>query len=252
MKNKFLKLFATIFGLLLISSCSYTLDRLKNVGRPPEFAQIKVPQVEAEQGSDNSITQDHKENIRKTNSLWKPGSSTTFFRDNRSWRVGDILKVSVKIQDNATLNNKTTNDKKDSSKTLLGTFFGKERAIRSVLSASKNSTGDLANFGSNSGFQGSGGISRKEDINIEIAAIVSQILPNGNMVIRGHQEIRVNFELREISIAGIVRPRDIDANNSVSSDKVAEARISYGGRGINTDVQKPGAVNEVVNIISPF
>ncbi len=252
MKNKILKLFVVFFGLSMLTSCSYTLNRLKNVGRPPEFAQIKVPQVDSDQGSENLVTQDHKDSIRKTNSLWKPGSSTTFFRDNRSWKVGDILKVSVKIQDNATLNNKTTNDKKDNSKTLLGTFFGKEKVIRNVLSSSKNSTGDLANFGSNSGFQGAGGISRKEDINIEIAAIVSQILPNGNMIIRGHQEIRVNFELREISIAGIVRPRDIDANNSVSSDKVAEARISYGGRGINTDVQKPGVANEVVNIVSPF
>lgn len=242
-----------VISLFVISSCSDTVDRLKRVGKAPEFKNIEIPTVEEDEEDierHQARTQSQHAHMRKTNSLWQPGS-TTFFRDSRAWKVGDLIRVVVEIKDNASLDNSTKQNRDGSDSLGLPKLFGKEKAIKANLS----STADLSNLvgtKSSRAHTGSGTISRKEDIKTEIAAVVTKVLPNGNLIVQGHQEVRVNYELREIKVAGIIRPKDIASDNSIKTNQMAEARISYGGRGVVSDVQQPRAGSQVVDIISPF
>ena len=242
-----------IVSLCLVSSCSETLDRLKRVGKAPKFENIEIPTVEEdEEEVERRADRLKKQHVhmKKTNSLWQPGS-TSFFRDSRAWKVGDIIRVIVQIEDNASLNNSTNQNRGGSDSMGISNLFGKKKAIEANLS----STADLANLvGTNStrSHSGSGNITRKEEIKTEIAAVVTKVLPNGNLVVQGHQEVRVNYELREVKVAGIIRPKDITSENTVKTNQMAEARISYGGRGVMSDVQQPRAGSQVIDIISPF
>ncbi|CAN0588693.1 unnamed protein product, partial [Ectocarpus sp. 12 AP-2014] len=188
--------------------------------------------------------------MRKTNSLWQPGS-TKFFRDSRAWKVGDIIRVVVEIKDNASLNNSTQQNRSGKDNLGLSNLFGKEKAIQANLPTTAN-LGSLVSTNSSRNHTGSGNISRKEDVKTEIAATVTKVLPSGNLVVQGHQEVRVNYELREIKVAGIIRPKDITSDNSIKTNQMAEARISYGGRGVVSDMQQPRAGSQVIDIISPF
>lgn len=234
---------------LVLSGCTETLDRLKRIGKAPEMTQMKVPVDEHQIIDEETSKQRRIARTQHTNSLWQPGS-TTFFRDTRAWQIGDILKVVVVIADSAKLNNSTNQSRKGSDKTGITALFGKEKALTKTLNVA-NLNPMLGENGEHK-YDGAGGISRKEDIRTEIAAVVVQVLPNGNLVIQGHQEVRVNSELREIKIAGVIRSKDISADNSIKSEQIAEARISYGGRGLVTDMQQPRIGTQVVDIISPF
>jgi flagellar L-ring protein precursor FlgH len=248
-----MNIFLLLFSIFLLSSCSETLERLKRIGRNPELTKVELPNTEKDQEDieiDQSRLAKHHTHMRKTNSLWQPGS-TTFFRDNRAWRIGDILKVVVEIKDSAKLDNSTGQHRGGDSTANIPAFFGKEKAIGNLLSA-KGDTNPLFQMSNKHNHNGSGNISRKENIKTEIAALVTKVLPNGNLVIQGHQEVRVNSELREIKVAGIIRPKDIDSNNSINSNQIAEVRISYGGRGVISDVQQPRVGSQVIDAISPF
>lgn len=239
--------------LTLLASCSNAVDRLRRVGKDPELGKIELPTTEQEQEEqefykDKSNAQHAY--MQRTNSLWQPGA-TKFFRDSRAWRVGDIIKVVVQIQDNATLNNAT--EQKRTGKDSLGMpqVFGKEKAISTFLSK-KGSANSFLSTNSSRDHSGSGNITRKENISTEIAATVVKVLSSGNLVIQGRQEVRVNSELREIKVAGIIRPKDISSDNSIQTNQMAEARISYGGRGVVSDVQQPRVGSQIVDIIAPF
>jgi flagellar L-ring protein precursor FlgH len=248
-----MKILLLLCSVMLLSSCSETLERLKRIGRSPELTKVDLPSHEKDQEDiemDQSRLAMHHTHMRKTNSLWQPGS-TTFFRDNRAWRIGDILKVVVEIKDSATLNNSTGQKRDGNSTANLPAFFGKEKVIGNMLSA-KGTTNPLFKMDNKHTHSGYGNISRKENIRTEIAALVTKVLPNGNLVIQGHQEVRVNHELREIKVAGIIRPKDINSNNSINSNQIAEVRISYGGRGVISDVQQPRIGAQIVDAISPF
>lgn len=239
-----------LLGIMLISSCSDTVDRLKRVGRAPELAKLEIPETEEDQVDQEQVAAMYENRKRRTNSLWRPGS-TTFFRDNRAWRVGDIVKVVVKISDSAQLDNSSKQGRTGSDSVGVPALFGKEKAVSTFLS-SKGDSSSLLSTKTNHAHTGSGNISRKEAIQTVIAAVVTQIMNNGNLVIHGKQEVRVNHELREVKVTGLIRPRDISADNSVSSDQIAEARISYGGRGVVSDMQQPRVGSQVVDILSPF
>ncbi|MES2215525.1 MAG: flagellar basal body L-ring protein FlgH [Pseudomonadota bacterium] len=234
---------------LFLSGCSETLDKLKRVGKGPSMTQMNVPTDSRSMIDEESLKIQRKARIRHTNSLWQPGS-TTFFRDTRAWQVGDILKVVVVIQDSAQLNNSTSQSRKGNDNTGITSLFGKEKPIAKTLKVA-NLNPILGTTGDHK-YDGLGGISRKENIRTEIAAVVTQVLPNGNLVIQGHQEVKVNHELREIKIAGVIRSKDVSSDNSIQSEQIAEARISYGGRGLVTDMQQPRLGAQVVDIISPF
>ncbi|CAL9914665.1 Flagellar L-ring protein [Candidatus Liberibacter solanacearum] len=181
---------------------------------------------------------------KKSYSLWRD-SNSTLFKDSRALNVGDILTVDIKIDDQAVFDNKTGRSRDNSlHKKLSGGFsiFG------------KNSPGISAdaNYDGKSTSVGKGSISRAEKLNILIAAIVTEILENGNLIISGSQEVCVNDEMRSLNVAGIVRPQDVDANNIVSYDKIAEARISYGGKGTTTELLKTPIGQRLIDSFSPL
>jgi flagellar L-ring protein precursor FlgH len=233
----------------VLVGCQSTVEKLKRVGKNPDLAQLDMP-VDEDQPSPAEKEEMNRKHVRRTNSLWQPGG-ISFFRDNRAWRVGDILTVNVVITDSATLANSTTQTRKGSDSMGITNLFGKEKVIGKLLGKAAVPA-SLVDTNSARNQAGSGNITRKENINAAIAVLVRQVLPNGNLVIEGHQEVRVNSELREVKVAGIVRPRDITSANAINSNQIAEARISYGGRGVVSDMQTPRVGSQVIDIISPF
>ena len=177
---------------------------------------------------------------QKDQSLWD-GSRADLFADPRARKVGDVVTVNIAINDRATFGN-TSGRSTDTTDQLGFNFnFNKEQRSNDTVGLTSQSTS-----------QGQGTIDRSEKIQLAIAAVVSDVLPNGNMVVSGSQEVRVNYELRLLKIAGIVRPRDISKDNTISYDKIAEARISYGGRGRISEVQQPSWGQQIYDAIKPF
>ena len=178
-----------------------------------------------------------------------PPRAVNLYTDQRVAHVGDIVTVTIAINDKAVVGNSS-----DRKTTASGTFeFDWLFTPQTNSSGSSPTPGTWKHdFTSTSASQGNGDINRSEQINLSVPAVVTQVLPNGNLVIRGSQELRVNFELRELTIAGIVRPSDIARNNTVAYDHIAEARISYGGRGRITEAQQPGWGQQVYDIIKPY
>ncbi|SOE18175.1 flagellar L-ring protein precursor FlgH [Hoeflea halophila] len=174
-------------------------------------------------------------------SLWDDRRSK-LFQDARAVSIGDILTVDLAINDKASFDNATDRSRKNSS----GINAGWNLPIVSSIGAN-----DLS-FGSDTSTKGTGTTERSEKLQLRVAAVVTGILPNGNLVISGSQEVRVNHELRILNVAGIVRPLDVDHNNTVAYDKIAEARVSYGGRGRLTEVQQPPVGQQLVDILSPI
>lgn len=177
-------------------------------------------------------------------SLWDDRQSR-LFTDPRALRVGDILTVLISISDQAKLKNDT--DRSRTGKKSLG--LTGSWALGKV--AGSSGSGNLSSD-SESTFNGTGDINRSEDIKLSVAAIVTGVMANGNLIIRGSQEVRVNAEIRVLTIEGIVRPADIGANNTISYDRIAEARISYGGRGRLTEVQQPSWGQQAADLLLPF
>lgn len=160
------------------------------------------------------------------------------------------MTVRVKVTDKADLNNETRRSRSNGENLGAKNLFGLETQIGKVLPGANASA--LVGADSSSNSEGAGSVSRKEELVTNVAAVVTQVLPNGNLVVEGKQEIRVNFEVREIIVAGVVRPEDIEADNTIDSSKIAEARIAYGGRGQITDVQQPRYGQQVMDILLPF
>lgn len=181
------------------------------------------------------------------NSTWRD-SSADFFRDARAGRVGDVITVKIAMKDKASLDN-TSNRSRDSSSGLGGTL----KYALAAFGLAGQGDGDLnVDVKGATSTQGKGAISRSESIDLMLAAVVMDVLPNGNLVISGSQEVRVNFEVRVLNVAGIVRPQDVGSENQISYDKIAEARISYGGRGRITEVQQPGWGQQIVDTVAPY
>ena len=188
--------------------------------------------------------------IHQANSLWRVGARS-FFRDQRAAAVGDILTVTIAIEDKAQVDNSTTRTRNSSEDADLTNFLGFEGELAKVLPNSINPSSAVS-LGSTSTSTGEGTINRKETITLVVAAVITQILPNGNLVIQGSQEVRVNFEVRELTITGIIRPEDITSDNTIRHTQIAEARISYGGRGQITAIQQPRYGQQLIDVVLPF
>ena len=176
-----------------------------------------------------------------------------FFKDQRAHKVGDILLVQVTIADKAQIANQTASARTSANGAgaggVLGSLFSAATAAGPLAGTDPTKAIDLTSSMSNSG---TGSVNRSETVDTQVAAVVTQLLPNGNLVIEGHQEVRVNFEIRDLIVAGIVRPEDIGSDNTIPSSKIAEARIAYGGRGQISDVQQPRYGQQVMDAILPF
>ena len=232
-----------------LSGCN-ALTRLSNVGSEPPLTTIENPILKQNYRPVSMPMPAPKPVERNANSLWRTGARA-FFKDQRAADVGDILTVVVDLEDEATINNSTTRARTSNEDASLNAFLGYESSINRILPETIQ-PGNILDLNSQSDSNGSGQISREEDIELKIAAVISQVLPNGNLVIHGRQEFRVNFEARELQIAGIIRPEDITSTNSISYEKIAEARISYGGRGQISDLQQPRYGQQFFDILFPF
>jgi flagellar L-ring protein precursor FlgH len=182
--------------------------------------------------------------------LWRNGSRA-FFKDQRAHQVGDILTVAVRITDKAKYENESSRRHSGSEDSGMSDYFATKMLPTSTLTKYLM-PGRILQADSAASTDGKGTVDRKEEIITNVAGVVTQVLPNGNLVIEGRQEIRVNFEMRELIVAGIVRPEDIQSDNTIDSTKIAEARIAYGGRGQITDVQQPRYGQQILDILLPF
>lgn len=230
-----------------LAACN-TTDRLANVGRAPTLTAIEDPTTLAGYQPVRMPMPEPIADTYQANSLYRM-SAKGFFKDERAHRIGDILTVIVTIKDNAQIDNTTAANRTSAQTAGMGGILG---SAVSTLSAGSIDTTKAVDFSSSLANKGAGSVNRSENLETSVAAVVTQVLPNGNLVIEGRQEVRVNFEVRDLIVTGIVRPSDIQANNTVPSAKIAEARISYGGRGQITDVQQPRYGQQVVDAILPF
>jgi flagellar L-ring protein precursor FlgH len=233
-----------IAAVLALTGCG-TVDRIKSIGQTPPLSPIVPPQTQVVMPMPPVETRPPA-----AASLWQPGSRS-FFRDPRASKIGDILTVNIEIGDEAKIANSTTNTSAATENSNLTQFLGLESQLSHVLPEQVDPT-NLSNLGSTSTHTGSGSVDRSEDIKLVIAAVVTQVLPNGNLVIQGHQEVRVNAEVRELTISGVVRPEDIASDNTILHTQIAEARISYGGHGQITDVQQARYGQQLYDILWPF
>ena len=233
-----------------LSGCGNMLERISEVGKTPAMDPIENPNAQADYKPVTMPMPAPMTDVRQPNSLWRQGSRT-FFADQRASKVGDILTVVIKIDDSATLDNQTKQSRDGSNDAAASSVLGYEKYANQVFTDATNPA-SLINTDSTTDQTGTGSVDRAEEVNLRVAAIISQVLPNGNLVLTATQQVRVNYELRELNVQGVVRPEDISTANEVNYDQIAEARIAYGGRGTLSDVQQPRYGQQVYDILFPF
>jgi flagellar L-ring protein FlgH len=234
-----------VFVGIAASGCS-SIDRLSAIGEKPKLTEIENPTA---QPGYKPVQMPKPETVSyNANSLWRNGSRA-FFKDQRAARIGDILTVTVNITDKANIANETQRSRSSKEDSGITDFAGSKLLTGN---AAKVLPGRLLTTDSTASTDGKGSVNRQEALQTNVAAVVTQLLPNGNLVVEGKQEIRVNFEIRELIVAGIVRPEDIQSDNTIDSSKIAQARIAYGGRGQITDVQQPRYGQQVMDVLLPF
>jgi len=233
-----------------LGGCGSMLERISEVGKEPAIAPIENPNAQEDYHPVTMPMPEPMTDVRQANSLWRQGSRT-FFADQRASKVGDILTLVITIDDSATLDNETTTSRDGSNDAAASALLGYEGFADHVFPEGVDPT-NLIDTDSTTDQNGNGTIDRAEEVNLRVAAVVTQVLPNGNMVLNATQQVRVNYELRELNVQGIIRPTDISTANEVNYDQIAEARIAYGGKGTLSDVQQPRYGQQVYDILFPF
>jgi flagellar L-ring protein precursor FlgH len=237
---------ASLAVMSVVSGCS-SIDRLSQIGETPKLNAIENPTAQPGY-KPVSMPMPKPETVSyNPNSLWRNGSRS-FFKDQRAHQIGDLLTVTVNITDQANFANETVRDRTSKEDSGITNFIGSQ----TITQANKILPGRILTTDSTSQYDGKGTIQRQESLQTNVAAVVTQVLPNGNLVVEGKQEIRVNYEMRELIVAGIVRPEDIQSDNTIDSSKIAQARISYGGRGQISDFQQPRYGQQVMDVLLPF
>ena len=232
---------------VLASGCS-SIDRLSQIGEQPKMSAIDNPTTQPGYKPVQMPMPKPEVASYNPNSLWRNGSRA-FFKDQRATHVGDLLTVTVNITDKANIANETQRSRTNSEDSGITDFIG---AKTLGAQAQKVLPGRILTADSTASSDGKGSVNRQEALQTNVAAVVTQVLPNGNLVVEGKQEIRVNYEIRELVVAGIVRPEDIQSDNTIDSTKIAQARIAYGGRGQIMDVQQPRYGQQVMDVLLPF
>jgi len=234
---------------LPLSGCK-TFDRINEIGEVPKMAAVQDPSHIPSKNPVHMPMPKAETGKRQPNSLWRTGSRA-FFRDQRAHRVGDILTVVISIDEKAKISNETERTRANSEDANITNLFGVEGQLTKILPEAL-SPASLVKTGSNLSNVGKGSVDRSEKINLRIAATITQVLPNGNLVLAGRQQMTVNYDMRELMVTGVVRPEDISASNTVNYDQIAEARIAYGGKGQIQDMQQPRYGSQVLDVIMPF
>ncbi len=235
-----------LVALLPLGACS----TVKEAVRGPELAPIGYPSALMPRDQVVLASARDMPTPASANSLWRTGARA-FFIDQRAAKVGDILTVQIEIDDSAKTTNSTSSSRTSGLKAGVPHFLGLESSLGKILPGGFDPA-NAVETNSNSTNAGAGAVSRAEKISLTIAAVVTSVLPNGNMVIQGTQEVRTNTEMRQLTVSGIVRPEDISSSNIIKHTQIAEARISYGGRGDISRVQKTPAGQSLVERFSPF
>jgi flagellar L-ring protein precursor FlgH len=238
--------------LTMVLALSGCLERLGEVGRGPQLSAVDSgieANIAVERAAMAVPPPTPRRESYEQGSLWRSGPAS-LFGDRRAARMGDILTVIINIDDQATLQNSSSRTRSAGENMAIADLFGVDRLIANELGSEVLDPG--VGLTSNSNTAGSGSINRNEQIMLRIAATVVQELPNGHLVVRGTQEVRVNSELRDLQITGIIRPEDISRQNTITYDKMAGARIYYGGRGMVSDVQAPRYGQQILEILAPF
>ena len=246
-RNRIILTGAALTILTVASGCS-SIDRLTQIGEQPKLASIENPTAQPGYKPVQMPMPKPEVASYSPNSLWRNGSRA-FFKDQRAARIGDILTVTVNFTDKANMANESQRSRDAKDDVGVADFAGKQLLTGA---AAKALGGQLLKTESQSSYDGKGSTVRQENLQTNVAAVVTQVLPNGNLVVEGKQEIRVNFEIRELIVAGIVRPEDIQSDNTIDSSKIAQARIAYGGRGQISDVQQPRYGQQVMDVLLPF
>jgi flagellar L-ring protein precursor FlgH len=228
-----------------LSGCG-ALTRLSEVGREPPLSPIEDPTKDPKWRPVSMPMPSRQPSPNEANSLWRSGSRA-FFKDQRAAQVGDIVTVLVKINDNANLKNTTSATRSSAESGGIPNFFGLEAILPKAVNPST-----LISASSSNNNTGTGQIQRTEAVTLRLAGVVTQVLPNGNLVIAARQEFMVNSELRELRATGVIRPQDIASDNTVLHDRMAEARIAYGGRGQLTELQRARWGQQMMDILMPF
>jgi flagellar L-ring protein precursor FlgH len=241
------RIVALSLAVVLLAGCS-AVDRVKGIGEQPRLSAIDNPTAQPGYKPVNMPMPEPMPAAYSPNSLWRNGSRA-FFKDQRAHQVGDILTVKVNFSDKAAIDNETKRSRDSKEDVGADALFGWKKM---PIATKTPIPGRLVTADANSSSDGKGSIARQEALKTNIAAVVTQVLPNGNLVIEGKQEIRVNFEIRELVVGGIVRPEDIESDNTLESSKIAQARIAYGGRGQITDVQQPRYGQQALDILLPW
>jgi flagellar L-ring protein FlgH len=231
---------APLAAAALLAGCSG--QAVKDLNRAPAMSPIGSG-LNMAKTNEVALYPKEPQQVATGYSLWSD-SQSALFKDARALNIGDILTVKINIDDKASFDN-TTERKRESSWSKAFNLFGTDTHNDNSLDATISNS-------SKSDSKGDGSIERKEQLDLQVAVVVTSVLENGNLLISGSQEVRVNQELRVLNLAGIARPQDVDADNKISYEKIAEARISYGGRGRLSEIQNPPIGQQVVDVFSPF
>jgi flagellar L-ring protein precursor FlgH len=246
-RSRFLATASLLAATAMLGGCS-SLERLSAIGEKPPLSAIENPTTQPGYKPVQMPMPTPQAASYSPNSLWRNGSRA-FFKDQRARQVGDILTVAVNITDKAAIDNETKRSRTNKEDSGINDFVGSKLLTGK---AAMVMPGKILSADSTAQSEGKGSVNRQEALQTNVAAVVTQILPNGNLVVEGRQEIRVNFEIRELIVAGIVRPEDIQSDNTIDSTKIAQARIAYGGRGQITDIQQPRYGQQVLDVLLPF
>lgn len=225
-------------------------ERFEHIGQAPSFSpQAKSVERQAMIYSGLPATTADTSDYRKA-SLWS-SDQNALFGDRRAFTKGDILTVFIEIDDRAEISNTTSRERSSSENLAIPQLLGlPQRKNKALPDGASLDTAIELDASRQS--EGAGSVRRREKLTLRVAATVTNVLPNGVLFIEGTQEVRVNFELRELLVSGFVRRADITRQNEITYDKIASARISYGGRGHISDVQQERIGQQVLDAVLPF
>jgi flagellar L-ring protein precursor FlgH len=240
-------LYAEVLCLVTLLAGCGALTKLSEVGRPPAMTASSDPTKDPSWRPMSLPMPAAQPPPGEPNSLWRNGSRA-FFKDQRAAQVGDVITIVVNMNDAATLNNATTATRTSAESAGMPNLFGLQALLpKAIVDPSK-----LMSISSGNSNVGTGQIQRNEAVTLSLAGEITQVLPNGNLVVAARQQFLVNDELRDLKVTGVIRMQDITSENTVQSNQIAEARIQYGGRGQLTDIQAPRWGQQMMDILLPF